>query len=103
MQPIEGLNGSEIHVYKHHKEHRKKIKARLVIIVALFFKLRWHAYWIMYLLPCIIITHYHHTDDEVDGDAFLELTEGMLQSLIPKSGPRAKFIKKHKDLLVSRC
>jgi len=55
----------------------------------------------MYLLPCI--THYHHTDDEVDGDAFLELTEGMLQSLIPKSGPRAKFIKKHKDLLVSHC
>ena len=38
-------------------------------------------------------------ENEVDGDAFLALTEDMIKSLIPTIGPRSKFLAKHKKLL----
>ena len=38
-------------------------------------------------------------ENEIDGDAFLELTEDMIRTLIPTIGPRAKFLAKHNKLV----
>ena len=40
-------------------------------------------------------------DNEIDGDAFLLLSEGQIKRLIPSIGPQVKLIRKHKDLLPS--
>ena len=50
----------------------------------------------------LVVTNFVHClvlENEIDGDAFLVLTEDMIKSLIPTIGPRAKFLAKHKKLL----
>ena len=50
----------------------------------------------------LVVTNFVHClilENEIDGDAFLALTEDMVKPLIPKIGPRAKFLVKHKKLL----
>jgi len=42
----------------------------------------------------------YYADNEVEGEAFLELTEEMIKTLIPAIGPRARFVKKHQAVLV---